>query len=684
MLGLMKLMSRDKVAPKTTKDDDGGDAGDKSRLLLHVTETGWTRRVVNPKDPENPQIDTFDCSHLLESEKGDRRKVYEGVFRNIGERIKGKDVQAYADVDILIDDPDILYCDTKAELFRSSSTQLMHDFGQNQLHCNSVVYGMAPFGSTRDSQRKGGVAAFMDAGRIGSYLTRLDRLAVQVRSITPVADILARRATGAGRPYGALYVGASATQILMANALPSFGAVVVRALPFGSWVLTKLMADENGLSMEEAARILKEQDQLSELKILGSDASMVETMTRSNIDRILGMPVRTFFESVAQTCEYFEAQRVSGLPETLEVFGDVASLNGFDKLLQRQLIPPGEAAIDTVFDVFCKTPRTERLNLLEGANAELRIGKTKFSFKNERLEEVPLSGAGSSVSIGPETGKPMSTRERRKAMRERKRSKSQPDRGHGSLASLNKMFSGLLKGANSGAGSAAPASGTELSSRDEQMGFALVAIVILGTLYWGYTQVSDMDDRYQRQTRTFDRTVGTSMQRASDLGAVDVVRPVGGPQQVDKVLWTEKFLALASHLTEYMYLTDVFLDTDTRTIADVTSESKKLVMKGVVRPSSSGHILEISKFIQDLENDSSYFMSDFHDVSFTGAALEGTPDQGVIRFGVEARYDATIRTRSLDAGAGNQGGAVGGVGRMQNTVRDRNQQIDATLPGGSR
>ena len=147
--------------------------------------------------------------------------------------------------------------------------------------------------------------------------------------------------------------------------------------------------------------------------------------------------------------------------------------------------------------------------------------------------------------------------------------------------------------------------------------------------------------------------------------------------EIDKVLWTEKFLALAENMNETMWLTDVYLEVSKRTIGNSEIEEKKLVIQGAVLPSTDGHILQIAEFIERLEQDHAGFMNYFREILFEGAFLDREEADPVIRFAIEARYDATKR---LNANISSSNGRTAtSIGEVQETIRSRNKAQEEIL-----
>ena len=115
----------------------------------------------------------------------------------------------------------------------------------------------------------------------------------------------------------------------------------------------------------------------------------------------------------------------------------------------------------------------------------------------------------------------------------------------------------------------------------------------------------------------------------------------------DKVLWTEKFLALGCYASEALWLTDVYLTkgSDSKDPMQV----RKLIIEGAVLPSYDGHLLEIAGFIRRLEEDArNLFMADFKTITFEGASVDLEDVEEVVKFQIEAWYEGELEDKKRE------------------------------------
>lgn len=647
---------------KSEKNTARADEGGANRLFLFVSDLGWRARIVDPSDPLKVEVRQGDAQGI--SQTGDAR--YEALVKLAVEAIPAREMKSVGEARLLIDDPTVHYVDTRAQIFVAASVATLRDYGCQQLGAARVTHGMAPYGKTAQGQRENGVAGFVDVRRASTYLTRMEKLAARVRSITPIVDVMTRRAITRPGAYGGLYVGGFNSWLLIAA--PEHGTLVARSLPFGVLTLAAKLAEGSGVTPDEALKSLKSRDMLSEIRA-DANATREVTLVQSQGERILGKTWRAFAAGVAETVEYFESQRVSGRPEALEVFGDIAQIKGLTQLLGKLAVPidaegdavdPLEEFITLHQKRLSETGGVPSLNLLQHAGADLRIGTMAYGFRNDRLVSAQTISREEAASRGADR----EHRQTRAATSGRRRGKT---RGRavdaGNAPGLSNLF-GLL--------SRAGGNGDEdvrKKEKEEQQVLLLLVLLAFGALYWGY-------DRLAETRRVETIAVGGAqgkLNQVSDLRArlgKDAQARLSAEFDADKVLWTEKFLLLAKAMNEKMWLSDLYL------VAEKTGDakkggttSKKLVIEGGVLPSTDGHILEIARYIQRLQTiDDGAFMADFKKIAFQGATIDQSGRDSVIRFGIEAWYDEAERTSARKAdGAGGitAAGAAAAVDRRR-------------------
>ncbi|MEI8394253.1 MAG: hypothetical protein WCF85_05915 [Rhodospirillaceae bacterium] len=671
MLNFMKLGKKSgDTGPSHSHDRDW------KQVFLHITDHDWQASVVDPDKPEEPMLRGGDGSGLVEEIGDHPGTLLERMFRLSGDSFKGKDGLDIKEVHILIDDSRLIYNDMCQDVFASAGAAVLLDIGRQQLHCRAVTFGVAPFGRIGQSVRSNGVISFMDVARLSGFLTQLDKLATKIKSVTPIADVLVRRAAGGSEPYAGLSIGALYSHLVMAN--PIHGTVVYRCLPFGTSTIIRLLAEGNGISMAEATAVVAEQDMLSDLSLLPMSGDG-DTMLTTSAERLLGEPVRKFMEEITLTFDFFENQRGAGRPASLEVFGDFATVLGLDAVLQR-LGEPVRMAEVSLFEIFRSLPVDQRMNLLSEAGAELKIGSSFFSFHKEELrptESVRKAIAHQEKSRQQDIDKRKEERRLEKQRKEerRKKSKGSGYRRIGSSKSISEQFSALISKIPFRKKPEAEEFYEEQNNDNADLiGFAAVAGFLLLIFYWAYDQYSEISMIKAGQIAGYSNStlqVGTLRSETEKT----LVRGAHAAD-ADKVLWTEKILALAKSMTNEMWLTDLYLKNDTkgndRNDRNVVA-TKRLVLEGAVLPSTEGHMLQIGEYIQRLEADTEHFMTDFREIVFQGMMLDSSESDQVVRFVIEAVYDEG-KGREIRVNAPAAGG--GDVKQIKQLMDNRNKSLD--------
>jgi hypothetical protein len=629
----------------------------KGTLYLQVTDLGWRARAVDPAvtvPPSSPIEKAGEADGL--SERGTQRR--ESIFRLAAEGLRGTAAfNAPSAVHVLIDDPDLLYMDTMAELFSTSGPAILHDFGAQHLNCSKVTYGRAAFGDGSSGLQRKGVIAYADMDRINHYLTRLDRLALKVASIVPLPDLLRCRAamSSGGSCYGAIYVGGYHSLIFLANR--DHGTLLARSIAVGAMTLVERLAEANGIVIDEAAKVAKSRDLIADLLLADGGSGIAQ----SALARALGPTIGGLLADVEETLEFFESQRSSGRPQMLELFGCWSWVNGLDRLLDRRLSIRVRAPDADLFDEFCRLPRSGSLNLLSEAGPNLRIGSMTYSFQDGTVRT-------SLRSLSGRMGEERRTQERRRLGDRRRGSKRRGGAHRGAGSMLAAWFS-RVQASTAGAEQGGEGVG-------ERQYYMLLGLVVVGLGYLAYDQHAGQETQFRTSAISLTNVVGENSGLRQSIIQSERPQLIGG--EVDKVLWTEKFLSLARNMNEAMWLTDVYLEVENRSVGGTQVEDKKLVIQGAVLPSTEGHIRQISEYIHRLESDQDNFMIDFRDIVFQGASLDQAQADTVIRFTIQARYDA--KKRQEEKKKAQAGGAGDGItGRMQQNIQQREDATTKAL-----
>ncbi len=645
-------------------------------VYLYVTDDGWQAALVDKHHEHETRFitDQGEAAKALADLPKDHssEQAIEQMFRIAGLSLRQHEPHRIADIRVILGDPKVLYQDMLPDVFSSASTATLHEFGRANLRCRSVSFGLAKFGPSDRGLAKasGGVIAFIDATRLGAYLSRLDRLALKVRSVTPHSDLMIRQAHSGNRsgPAVALQIGALSSTLLLSN--PAIGAVTRRVLPFGVGTLGRLLAQGSGVSHEEAMRSLAEQDLISDLRIGGVEDTLA-SLTSSPAERILGEPIRGFLTDIAASLAFFEEQRCAGRPVVMDIFGDVERVRGLERLLHDTLThgpsPLTVQFVDrSILDLIQAYPVEVPLNLLSEATGDLRIGAVTYTFQNQQFR--PADEVRREVAAR-EQAQPQQQRRSSTTTRGRRGAAAAPAKPS-ALTQLRALLNGGKAPGDGEAGAPNDA------ARADQQGFAALGIIVFGVGYLLFNSYNDAHSKLLNQVGALNTVVTDNAQRHLAVASGGV--QYHAAEDVDKVLWTEKIIALSNHLTNEIWLTDLYLTTETRSIDKTSLSTKKLVMEGAVLPSTDGHIQKIAEYIEALQNDQNQFMSDFRDITFEGLSIDTAESDQVVRFTIEAWYDEAKRQEVINTSAAS--GGTGGIDAMKQATEQHNQQLQR-IPG---
>ena len=589
------------------------EATDESALYIHISEMGWQTQLVGPdgqpaserQSEDEHQLSSFGAAEIENFISRAVRTVPRGDRRKLGSVL------------ILLDDPGIILVDNRAKDFTENNPAGIRRFGARQLHCELCSFGFWPFEQTAEEKDRHGIYGFIDTQNLRNYLTRLESLAVKTTMVVPLSALMIQ--TAASNRYGVycgINIGAFVTTIVLMA--PSLGLVAVRTVPIGAMSLVESIAKANSVRTKDALATFEKQDYLSRIAI--SDMPN-DPATESNHERILRPQLKLLHDGIVQTVEYFDVNRLGGRTEQIEIHGHGEIVKGLSQWLAGQLAIPVTVAKHSLFDEFLVRSRENPLNLLAGAEGGIiTVGKVNYQFEEKRfVPHKPLSERSVIVE--------QSRRESREGRkRDGRKKRGQPVARH-------------LRGR--------PASVAEMSMSSEALyfvGLTVVALVVVGVGYFQYYE--PVESSFKTATNTYassflkNSQLRLSTQEGGEIGNIEAYR------EADKVLWSEKFLAMGRYMSKEMWLTDVYLTNVKRTVNNTQISTKKLTMEGAVLPSTEGHIQLISEYIERLlEDKDDIFMSDFGQIMFEGAVLDETEADRVVRFTISAWYDKDKRKK---------------------------------------
>ena len=564
-------------------------------------------------------------------------------------------------IHLLIDRADIVFSSQLPESMRSGGRNTVLKYGCCLTGSDEVSYGQAGVGAFKDK-----LYSFVDIKVLRAVLGQFNpKVIPKVLDVVPVAYPLLQRCSGREQTYGALYIGVDHCTVLLAN--DSLATFVIRHLPVGIFTPLTQIAAETAVPIEEILEKLIKQDLFSRLSGLKRKGAKTQKPT-DPFSRALDAFKNEIIQGLEKSEEFFKIQRASGSPVVYEIFGEHNLIKGlrkeFQKELGREVIDPGL----TLLDVWGIQESPMACNLLQGGVSPLfKHGRVNFSYHEGRYIPTHNILKKQKEKAGRQT----------KDKGERRRGVRGGTGGQRQRNSIGSTLRTWRKMSNREDGFASDSD----ERRAPELYFGILAMLCLGLLYLGY-------DNYGGRLRIYNNIAvnyqGTLSSYTKSRGVLLRSTPVTLKKSddfSDKVLWTEKFLALGDQIDQSLWLTDVYLTSRSRKVKGEKVETPVLTIEGAAMPSTEGHVYKIAQFIDDLQKDEASFMSDFRKISFKGSELDES-EEGIIRFQLEAWYDKNKRIEALQKKKNRQqngGKSPMGIDSMQENVRNHKKRLEEVL-----
>ena len=136
-------------------------------------------------------------------------------------------------------------------------------------------------------------------------------------------------------------------------------------------------------------------------------------------------------------------------------------------------------------------------------------------------------------------------------------------------------------------------------------------------------------------------------------------------------------LAIAKHMDDKMWISDVYLVNESTVYNSQSVSARKLTIEGAVLPSTTGHILEIARYISLLTEDK-LFIRDFSLITLVGAAIDTLEAAHVVKFTLGAWYDKT-KVKKLEE----KEDSGGPTAKLKKKVNRRTNELERVRDGGS-
>lgn len=410
------------------------------------------------------------------------------------------------------------------------------------------------------------------------YVTALGDLAPRLRVIAPgdVAAFFGPHDNDGPAQQAWATLHLGAHASMIAIADPANGIVASRSAPIGAAAFAQLIADANSLPLEEATREMGARDMAARAVAAGLDA-----------------PLEALVSAYRDLTNYVCGSRLGEAPAVLRLCGGHAAVKGVDALLATALGVQVEKATPT------PEVKGSSMNLLESTVGPLFVqGAEEYAFVDGRFV---------ASAIDERAARPTST-------------PGEPRRIAG--ITLPRL----------GDGDASPGRLAALAGVAGLLGVFVIYDLALEPI------ATDRARAYDRYGQSVARigALSEALTSARFSRRQDVLMN----QPVDKLLWAEKFVAIAEALPRSLWLKEATVSSETRRIGKVEVVATKLALRGVAQSGGERRLQDIAQFIDRLEADP-VFMRDFRSITFAGLT---TPDgDRDTEFEIFAWYDENKR-----------------------------------------
>jgi hypothetical protein len=647
----MNIFKRIIKSPKTQGSTDDGA---RLSLFLYISDMGWQMQFSGETGAPAGELQSEDCSLLT----GTISVRMEAILGRAIKALPKMDRRRIGRIHIMLSDQATVLLDDAGGEFEGANPTALRQMAQRQLNCQSASYCVSKLAMTAGKNYLYGMA---DAQVLSAMLHQLGDMAPSVVGIAPAAGLLACKAAGLDHPYCALLLDGYNAKIVVTDMVNA--CVVVRTLPIGIMSLPAAVAQHTRVNLTKAQSGLQQRDIIATLDVANESRDAGQALSKGPFYDAMAPLLRALKREIEDTLRFVTDQRLGRRPAKIEVFGELNKVNGLLNWLNSNLDLPVEAAQQDLFELFTAKDEPSAMNLLTGADGPLvTVGKIKYKFAQDGfVEDVPAPA--SDIDIGQSPARQGS---RRRGPRGRQRGgRPSPDqRGLFGLPFLKFQSGGQSQGSQ---------------TTPQGLHYVLLAVVFFGALYGAYiAYYADTLRRHSNAKAAYAQALSANEAARRQLN--EDPSKMNDPtlrarRDDDKVLWSEKMLALAGHMDDKMWISEVYLVNETATFNAQSISVRKLTIEGAVLPSTDGHILEVARYISRLTEDR-LFMRDFSRVTFEGAAIDTQESAHVVRFTLDAWYDETKVEDEVEGGRGG-----GSTGNLMQKVNSRTNQLEGVRDG---
>ena len=650
----MSIFKRNIKSPKIQGSTDDGA---RLSLFLYISDMGWQMQFSGETGELVGERQSEDCSLLT----GTVSVRMEAILGRAIKSLSKKDRRRIGRIHIVLSDQATVLLDDAGGEFGKASPSALRQMAQQQLNCQSASYCVSELEMTAGKIYLYGMA---DARILGAMLHQLGDMAPSVVEIAPAAGLLACKTAGLDHPYCALLLDGYNAKIVVTDMVNA--CVVVRTLPIGIMSLPAAVAQHTRVNLTKAQSGLQQRDIIATLDVASESRDAGQGLSKGPFYDAMAPLLLALKREIEDTLRFVTDQRLGRRPAKIEVFGELNKVNGLLNWLNSNLDLPVEASQQDLFELFTTKDEPSAMNLLTGADGPLvTVGKIKYKFSQDGfIEDVPAPTSNIDIEQSPAR-----QGSRRRGPRGRQRGgRPNPDqRGLFGLPFLKFHSGGQSQGSQTG------------ETTPQGLHYVLLSVVFFGALYGAYIAYYEDTLRLHSNAKAAYAQALSANEAARRQINEDPSKmndpTLRARRDDDKVLWSEKMLALAGHMDDKMWISEVYLVNETATFNAQSISVRKLTIEGAVLPSTDGHILEIARYISRLTEDR-LFMRDFSRVTFEGATIDTQESAHVVRFTLDAWYDETKVEDEMKDGKGG-----GSTGNLMQKVNSRTNQLESVRDG---
>jgi len=616
-----------------TLNENALDAPDGAGALMILdivfSDFDWSLTVTNPITQERIIERRDDRADALSADSASRAGPLDSLRAAIRSLAPGERAQC-GSVRLWPADPAIEIFDNRAVRSYGADQSSMAQLAERLLGAPECGFDSAPYGRRIENEAERRLISACRLDRARAYLAALGDLSIRITSIAP-ATVSWMAQPDATETRAVLHIGIDDSLLVVSDA--ASGVVAQRHIRVGAHAFAALVSDTNSLPMPEAVREMAERDMVGRAASGGGAA-----------------PLETLADVARETLAYFTESRLAEPPRVLEAMGAFSTVKGLDTLLSAALgIEVAAAQQNTPM---AHAANAIDLNLLRGPDLPLFSDGTKeYRFKDNQL-------------VGTELDE-----------RTQQRTKANASGAKGGAKTNSKppqKFFGLtLPQFGSGGSEITPAKLAAVS---------LLGAGLIGFLAFDFA-ISPASARLARAGGDYDAAQSRIGALEAQLGKLRAAarQDAFTGDGADKILWAEKFAAVAAALPPSVWLTGANIANTDRRIGDIEVVTTKLVLQGITRAKSDHRLQDIAQFIQSLEQDEA-FMRDFRRIVFAGLGSPGGSDDAAangVAFEVHAWYDENKRKATRDSAPS---GATGLISTAAGTAATR-AAVGARLSG---